>query len=442
MRAILVTVGSRGDAEPFLSLAASLISEKHTVDIFLQPDHHHLLPAGATLHTLPFTQEDFYRFVATPTHGGDDPNPRVRFTGIVADVIGELVLPCAQKIHSVADGASVIVASSLARQVALAVGEKTGIPICLVQLQPLAATKMFPHYSAGDGCVQAILKGEKEDDMGKNIESYWNLERRQFEFLADRLEQTYKEMELAWDEEYFEKHVAQAMGGLREDVVVVNAFSNGTDKDALIPVCDDHHCDGQNIEEVGALADVYVPEDWKPSTKLASFLENGKRPLCVGYGSMPFDRVSEVVSALKAGKHRAVMVGKGMADKIDELVSEGERGMFLGVDRAPYPWLLPKCEMMLCHGGAGVVHSALRSGIPVVISPLMGDQFFFASLLKAKGLGVQCGSSLTSVTTENISTSIDEAFKCRESCKRMGKNMEGDGHGVELLIGILKRLSK
>jgi UDP:flavonoid glycosyltransferase YjiC (YdhE family) len=44
--------------------------------------------------------------------------------------------------------------------------------------------------------------------------------------------------------------------------------------------------------------------------------------------------------------------------------------------------------MMLCHGGAGVVHATLlRAAIPLVISLLMGDQFFFAKLVQAKNIG-------------------------------------------------------
>ena len=42
---------------------------------------------------------------------------------------------------------------------------------------------------------------------------------------------------------------------------------------------------------------------------------------------------------------------------------------------------------MLSHGGAGVLHSTLRAGIPAIIAPLMGDQFFHAKLIHARELG-------------------------------------------------------
>ena len=42
----------------------------------------------------------------------------------------------------------------------------------------------------------------------------------------------------------------------------------------------------------------------------------------------------------------------------------------------------------MSHGGAGVLHSTLRAGIPAVIAPLMGDQFAWARLVDARYLGV------------------------------------------------------
>jgi len=42
---------------------------------------------------------------------------------------------------------------------------------------------------------------------------------------------------------------------------------------------------------------------------------------------------------------------------------------------------------MLSHGGAGVLHSTLRAGIPAIIAPLIGDQFVFAKLIDARELG-------------------------------------------------------
>ena len=48
---------------------------------------------------------------------------------------------------------------------------------------------------------------------------------------------------------------------------------------------------------------------------------------------------------------------------------------------------LPQCRCMVSHGGAGVLHSTLRAGIPAIIAPFFGDQFFHAKLIQARELG-------------------------------------------------------
>ena len=42
---------------------------------------------------------------------------------------------------------------------------------------------------------------------------------------------------------------------------------------------------------------------------------------------------------------------------------------------------------MFSHGGAGVLHSTLRAGVPAIVAPLVGDQFVFAKLIEARDLG-------------------------------------------------------
>eukprot|EP00567_Pseudictyota_dubia_P013247 CAMPEP_0197441778 /NCGR_PEP_ID=MMETSP1175-20131217/7961_1 /TAXON_ID=1003142 /ORGANISM="Triceratium dubium, Strain CCMP147" /LENGTH=197 /DNA_ID=CAMNT_0042972109 /DNA_START=43 /DNA_END=633 /DNA_ORIENTATION=+ len=197
MRALLICVGSRGDNEPFASLAATLIANGCEVDMFVQSDAIQLVPPpnGPLLrcHELPFTQMDFYRYVSNPSHGQDHSNPRVKFLGIITDCIGELVLPCTKAVLDVAKERKpdVILASSLSRQLAMAVGDEMGSTICWVQLQPLTPTKHYPHYSQHDSFIDALLAMDTNADSlessfgEKNIETYCELERYQYEFLKE-----------------------------------------------------------------------------------------------------------------------------------------------------------------------------------------------------------------------------------------------------------------
>lgn len=426
MRVLLITVGSRGDAEPFCALAQALTDAGHTVDLWLQKDQQHLAPPKNTsisLHELFFTCMEFYKYVGNPNPAHDHPNPRVKFTGIITEICGDLVLPCASNILKACekDKPDIIVASSLARHVSMVVATKLDIPLCLVQLQPLVPTRDFPHSSNVDDCVTAIMSETHNHD--KNLETYLELERFQYKFIQAKWEAVYEEMEIDF---VTMQDMESILLGKNNSVVMVNAYSN-----QLIPEYSNH---GDNVWNVGALADDYLPVDYTPPQELVDFLksnETTKRPICIGYGSMPFEKTQMLLDALEQTNERAVLVGSAMMNV------EADNDRVLAIESAPYSFLLPQCSMMLSHGGAGVVHATLRAGIPSVISPLLGDQFFYAKLLQAKGLGVAAGS-LPELTVETLVESIGTAKACTEECEKVGKVMSEQESGAKKMVRLLE----
>lgn len=420
MKAVLVSVGSRGDAEPFCSLARQLMADGCTVELFLQTDLHYLAPPSVNLHAIPFTQMDMYQYVASPSHGIDHPNPRVRFIGVVTDVIAELFFPSWENLLAASMDANIIVCSSLARPLSLAIAQKLGIKTAIIHLQPLMPTKRFPHYSYTEEAIKAICKTEEEACQQSNEETYWEFEKFQFDFLKERLDDVCVKMEAPMQE--FDD-LRSHLKGDNENTLIVNAFS-----DAVVPVAPDS---GKYTANVGPLADTYVASGWIPPSELVEFLEKcDKPPICIGYGSMPFDKVEAVSQAIDELKVDAVVVGDAFKevknDKIFQIAS------------APYPWLLPQCAMMLSHGGAGVVNATLRAGIPAVISPLMGDQMSWARLLEVLGLGVCCGTNLSTLSKEELVEGIEKASDCVVKCREIGKDIAKKVPGEKVLCEKLK----
>ena len=71
-----------------------------------------------------------------------------------------------------------------------------------------------------------------------------------------------------------------------------------------------------------------------------------------------------------------------------------------------------------------MLHSTLRAGIPAVISPFLGDQFFFAPFVDAKGWGVKASENMKSLTKENVLCSVEKADDaCKAACKLLGETM-------------------
>lgn len=123
--------------------------------------------------------------------------------------------------------------------------------------------------------------------------------------------------------------------------------------------------------------------EWQAPRALQEFLAAGDPPIYVGFGSMgSLDqrRVLDAVVTAVAG-HRALFnPGWGDADHLDLPPN------FHVIDDTPHDWLLPHTSMAIHHGGSGTTHSAARAGVPSIVLPFAGDQFFWAEQLRRHGI--------------------------------------------------------
>merc|ERR1719471_2241972 len=136
---------------------------------------------------------------------------------------------------------------------------------------------------------------------------------------------------------------------------------------------------------------------------LREFLGRGPAPVYMGWGSMtamsPASMSCLAVRSLKRAGMRGVVLS-GWAGLSADL-AEGEKDAselkayaadnVLFMDTAPHEWLFPQCAVIVHHGGSGTTAAALRSGTPSVITPVWGDQFTHAWLLKKSRCGVGAG---------------------------------------------------
>lgn len=128
-----------------------------------------------------------------------------------------------------------------------------------------------------------------------------------------------------------------------------------------------------------------VETSWQPPASLARFLAEGPRPVYVGFGSMVTGDAAEkgrmVVAALaKAGLRGIVASGWG------GLASEAAPHVY-ALDEAPHAWLFPRCATVVHHGGAGTTHEGLRWGRPTLACPVFGDQPWWGRRIADLGVG-------------------------------------------------------
>ncbi len=128
------------------------------------------------------------------------------------------------------------------------------------------------------------------------------------------------------------------------------------------------------------------PINWQPPSELKAFLEAGKPPVYIGFGSMS-GRNSEqlaklILEALTRSGQRGLLLSGwgGLQVKI-----ASEQAFVL--DAAPHSWLFPRMAAVVHHGGAGTTAEGLRAGVPAVIIPHILDQPFWGARIKELGVG-------------------------------------------------------
>jgi len=123
--------------------------------------------------------------------------------------------------------------------------------------------------------------------------------------------------------------------------------------------------------------------EWTPSKELAEFLGTDVRPVYVGFGSMVgFDRsrTIETLAAALEGRRALISGGWSELDRLDMPPN------MMPIGPAPHDQLFPRVSVAVHHGGAGTCHTASRAGIPSVVIPIAGDQFFWANQLTSAGV--------------------------------------------------------
>ncbi|EFY97936.2 glycosyl transferase family 28 and UDP-glucoronosyl domain protein [Metarhizium robertsii] len=143
--------------------------------------------------------------------------------------------------------------------------------------------------------------------------------------------------------------------------------------------------------------------EYEPPKELSGFIQkardDGKKLVYVGFGSIivndPVKMTQEVIDAVLKADVRCIL-SKGWSDRIspkDDLAKprpdepEMPAEIFV-IKSAPHDWLFRQIDAAAHHGGSGTTGASLRAGIPTIIRPFFGDQFFFATRVEDLGVGV------------------------------------------------------
>jgi sterol 3beta-glucosyltransferase len=127
--------------------------------------------------------------------------------------------------------------------------------------------------------------------------------------------------------------------------------------------------------------------DWKPNAALLEFLKTHEKIVFISFGSMtntdPRRKAEVILNVLRRNNISAIInTSWGGLTKIDDAPDH-----VLFVQDVPYDWLYPHIYAVVHHGGSGSTHMALKYGCPSLVIPHALDQPFWARIVHEKGLG-------------------------------------------------------
>lgn len=174
------------------------------------------------------------------------------------------------------------------------------------------------------------------------------------------------------------------------------------------------------------------PEDADLLKEVDAFCE-GERVPVLTFGSVTFDEARQVMHRFLSHwpKGKKMIVQAGWAG----LTIERPRNCMLRVGRCSHDALFQRASMVIHHGGAGTTASVLHSGVPQIIIPHIGDQFYFGSEVERLGVGYRLKRKKWPEQLPALVARIESRPAMQERAKAIADQLAGeDGPGAAVSI--------
>ncbi|MEX2631552.1 MAG: glycosyltransferase [Tistlia sp.] len=430
MRVTILTLGSLGDVAPFLGLGKGLAARGHGVRIATYGRYGAAIAeAGLEHYVLPGDPARLLRSASSQgiARAGTNPLAYWRSQRAQARAIAAKARPLLDEALAACGDAELIV-YSLTALMGGAIAEARGVPAVQAFLTPVTPTRAFASILAGRD--QSRL-GPLGNLLGHYV-AEWALTAGFRRLLDD------------WRGEVLHLPPARPRG-LRGWSLRGGPLAEAERRRCprlygispeVLPAPPDW---GDWTEETGYWPPP-LPRDWAPPAALEAFLAEGEPPVCVGFGSMgeaDGQRLTALVLAALArvGRRAVLLSGWGALDP-----GELPDGIHLA-ESVPHAWLLPRVAAMVHAGGAGTSAAVFRAGLPAVVVPFSGDQFFWAR--RAAALGVAPPPhSWRQLTAEQLADGLDSVLSepsYRAAAARLAGRLAGED-GVARAVAAIERL--
>jgi sterol 3beta-glucosyltransferase len=401
MKITILTYGSRGDVQPFLPLSLRLIKEGHSVKLaapsrfmnFVQGQRIDFVP-------LPGDPEDLSRRLNNAGHN---------FVKLLRELTNhaiEIGADVWRQTEEACKDADLILHTFTHAVGGHTIARERGIPDIHIQTFPMfTPTGDYPNVTLPD--LRSRFLNRLTHKFSAKI-TWWTA-RLGYERVRRRAGLSSRKLNWPFDND-----------PLRPRTPILCAWSP-----SLLPASKDWP------PRVHVTGYYFLSEDhpYQSPEELLSFLEAGEPPVCITFGSMvnrDKERIDRIVrEALKKSGNRGIILS-GWGG-----VKSPSSADLLYLDSVPHGWLLPRCKMVVHHGGAGTTAAGLRAGIPTIFIPFIADQPFWGERVHAIGAGPK-PILVRNLSVENLTWAMTEAKSdsIRECAQGFGQRIRSeDGIG-------------
>jgi len=394
MRITMICIGSTGDVRPYIILGRELKSRGHDVAICaFSPFEQTILSEGMRYKRLRGDVKELMAGLMTGASG-------VMFLKQARDALLNLIGTMLEDFEAACEDADAICATFLG-EVIQSIAEAKKVPYIQTHYYPMDFTFDTPIASA----------------PGQHAGKVWNKATYQMAYLL-----------ISVLEKYYLADWREAHGMPRRKMASTPKYElNGHTIPvlyAMSPLVMPRPSEwAENIHMTG----FWLSKDdghYIPDPALVSFLENGEKPIYVGFGSMVNAEMSEtldvVLEALRLSNTRAVLSTGWGGVKIPE-----REDVFVA-DFVPHDWLFKHVAGVVHHGGAGTTAAGIQAGCPTLIVPFGGDQPFWGTRAAELGIGPKPipRDKLTVQRLTRAFTDLKETRKYRVAARELGERLQ------------------
>ncbi|KAK9246125.1 hypothetical protein V1506DRAFT_559685 [Lipomyces tetrasporus] len=407
-----LTIGSRGDVQPYIALAQGLMADGHTVRIATHAEFKGWIESfGIEFRQVAGDPAELMRL--SVEHGmftyGFLKEAASKFRGWITELLETSWVAC--------QDTDVLIESPSA-MAGIHIAEALQIPYFRAFTMPWTRTRAYPH---------AFAVPEQKMGGSYNYITYVMFENVFWKGISGQVNK-WRTTTLDLPRTNLDKMQPQKV-----------PFLYNFSPSVVPPPLD--YSDWIKVTGYWFLNESKVDKDFVPSPEIVDFVQTARRDkkklVYIGFGSIvvadPKELTQAVVDSVLQADVRCIL-SKGWSDRLGSTDAHKIEiplpDSVLQIKSAPHDWLFPQLDAAVHHGGAGTTGASLRAGIPTVVKPFFGDQFFYANRVEDLGAGLH----LKKLTVRHFAKVLWEAThneRIIAKARVIGKQIQKeDGVGV------------